>query len=94
MMRKVRNGVLGALATLATLYAFGVVGLLTERLTGRPELSTAAAFVGLVLALGVGFLVLHHLSRPADRPSPPTDQDPADTAEPGTPPDRGGISRC
>jgi hypothetical protein len=55
------NGVLAALATLAALYAFGAIALLTESLTGRPVLDSAVALIGLVVAIGLGVLVLHRL---------------------------------
>jgi hypothetical protein len=91
MRRKVLHGVLGALAALGTLYAFGAVGLLAERLTGREVLNPLLAFLVLALAFGVGVLVLHRQSPPANRPLPPAGQASSDAGEPGVAPDRRGT---
>ena len=88
--RKIRSGVLGALAAVATLYTFGVVGLLIEWLTGRPAVNSGIALVGLALALSVGVLVLHRLPQPAERHLPPANPDSPGTVEPGSAPDRSG----
>ena len=81
MRRKLLNGVLSALATLAALYAFGAIGLLAERLTGRPALSSAVAILGLAVALSLGVLVLHRLSRRTGPAVAPADPDSASNAE-------------
>jgi hypothetical protein len=86
--RKLLNGVLGALATLAALYVFGAIGLLTERLTGRSAVNEVVAFGGLALAVSLGVLVLHRLSRRTDSSIAPADPDSATNTEPGAPADR------
>jgi hypothetical protein len=86
--RKLLNGVLGALATLAVLYAFGAIGLLTERLTGRPALSSAVAVIGLAVAISLGVLVLRRLSNRTGPSIAPADPDSATNAEPGPAADR------
>jgi hypothetical protein len=85
--RKLLNGVLSALVTLAALYAFGAIGLLAERLTGREVLSSALALFGLALALGLGVLVLCRLSRRTGSPIAPAD--PVDPDSETTNPDPG-----
>jgi hypothetical protein len=81
--RKLLNGVLSGLAALAALYAFGVIGLLAERLTGRSAVNTAVAFLGLALAVGLDVLVLRRLSRS------PVNHDTATRAEQSASPTRG-----
>ena len=70
MIRKLLNGALGALATIAVIYAFGAFGLLYERLFGASEASTAVAIIGLIVAILIGVAVLHHLSRRTDSRKP------------------------
>ena len=67
MGRQILRGVLGGLAALATLYALGAAGLFVEWLTRQSAFEGPFAFVGLLLALGIGVLVLHRLSRSAVR---------------------------
>jgi hypothetical protein len=57
------NGVLGAAATLAVLYAFGAIGLLAERLTGKADVDPALALAGLAVAIILGVLILRRLPR-------------------------------
>jgi hypothetical protein len=76
--RKLLNGVLGGLAALAALYAFGAIGLLVERLTGPSALDSALAIIGLPLAVSLGVLTLHRLSRPTDAFRSPINHDPGD----------------
>jgi hypothetical protein len=86
--RKLRNGVLGGLAALAALYAFGALGLLAERLTGRQALSPALAILGLAAAVGLGVLVLCRLSRLTGPSISPVNRDVAANAEPSAAPER------
>ena len=62
MLRKLRNGVVGGLASLAALYVFGAIGLLVERLTGRSAGNPVIAVMVLALAVSLGVLVLRRLS--------------------------------
>jgi hypothetical protein len=79
--RKLLNGVLGGLAALGALYAFGVIGLLTERLTGQPVVNCVIAFLGLGLAVSLGILVLRRLSRLTDPSLSPVNRDSATNTE-------------
>jgi hypothetical protein len=88
MGRQILRGVLGGLAALATLYALGSAGLFVEWITRQPAFDGAFTFVGLLLSLGIGVLVLHRLSRSAERrqlPNQPADAvgSAAPEAEPG-----------
>ena len=65
MKRQLLNGVLGALATLAVIYAIGIVGILTERLTHH-SVNNDILMVGVILALCAGVLVLHRRTRRTD----------------------------
>jgi CHASE2 domain-containing sensor protein len=69
--RQLLNGVLGALATLAVLYAFGLVGLLVERMIDRPAMNVVVAMTALIVALCLGLLVLGRLSPRTPAPADP-----------------------
>jgi hypothetical protein len=53
-------------------------------LTRRPALTPVFAFIGLALALGIGVLVLHRLSRLPGPPRSPVNHDSPTGTEPGT----------
>jgi hypothetical protein len=66
MGRQLLRGVAAGLAALATMYAFGAVGLLFESLTSEPPFEGVIGCVGLFLSLVIGVAVLRTLWRSAE----------------------------
>lgn len=64
MFRQIRNGVIGALATMAVIYLMGLVGIGLQalRLESRIDMYIVAP-VGFIIAIAVGIFVLVKLSR-------------------------------
>lgn len=61
MLRQIRNGVIGALATMGVIYLMGLIGIVLQ---GQPGIDMhILAPVGFIIAIAVGIFVLAKLSR-------------------------------
>jgi hypothetical protein len=84
--KRIRNGVLAALAAVAAMYALGAVGLAIDRLGGRTDVNPALAVASLAAAVGLGLLVLVRHSPRAESAKPPGELGPVSRT--GNGPDR------